>query len=1076
MKEKQTFFPFCIKRETNPIRKTVWLAFFLLAPLFYASAYESRSVVADDEQSHAILNQDIRQAGKTVTGVVVDEDGNPMPGVTVIVKGTTIGTITGINGQYSLEVENEDDILVFSFIGMTTQEVSVRGKVNISITLTSSPELLDDVVVVGYGVQKKESVVGAITRATGEELQQAGGVTNVGEALQGRLPGVTTIFSSGLPGESDPQIYIRGQSSWNGSGQPLILVDGVERPMSDIDMNEIEQISVLKDASATAVFGVKGANGVILITTKRGKTGKAQLTLSANYTIKMVSKLPQKLDSYDAIMAGNESIMRELMYAPGSWGDYRPLGIADKYRNPSSIDESYIYPNVDWADETLKDFATDYRINLSVRGGSDFAKYFGSLSYQSVSDIFNGSKYPNNKGYSGEYTYNRFNYRSNLDFNITKTTKFSVNLSGFLGVQEKPIEDLRQAVSAIYELAPSIYTPVYPDGYYGREITGDWGFENPVVNLTNTGYNTYNKVQINSDFILEQKLDFITEGLSFKGKLSYDNDMTSRQQLLDPENNSVENVIYRMYDNGEEVIYSAEGLNDFDFVVQPWTLESMQVQNNTRMRRLNYELSLNYSRIFAERHNVSALFLMKREEYAKGNMFPRFREDWVGRLTYNFDSRYFIDVNGAYNGSEKFGKGYRFDIFPSAALGWVVSNEVFMSDLTWLDKLKFRGSYGLVGDDNFAGRWKYMTQWGSGNYALLNPNNYSSKSPYLWYFEKSVGNPDLQWETALKSNIGVEISLWENMITADFDYFMEDRDNILISGSQRSVPDFFGTAPSDFNSGKVEVKGYELVLGFNYRFKNGVSTWANYSFTQAKDEVIYKEDPALSLFYQKAEGYPIGQMRTAIPGDLMTSWDDIYMSTPTVSDQGYRRIGYYDLVDFDADGVYNSSYDNAPYGYPTRPQRTWNFTAGVGYKGFNIMAQLYGTQNATRLYTTRTFVKQTDLFFEHRLDYWSKDNPRGTGTLPAWSLAQGADEPHANYFDASLVRLKTVEVSYDIPKKACEKIGISGLKVFANGNNLYLWSDLPDDREFNGSGVEASQYRGDYPTMKRFNFGLNLNF
>ncbi len=1076
MKEKQTFFPFCKKRETNSIRKAAWLAFFLLAPLFYASAYESGTAVSDEQQSSEQLTRDVEQAGKTVTGVVVDEDGSPMPGVTVIVKGTTTGAVTDFDGKFTLKVENENDVLIFSFIGMTPQEMPVAGTTNISVTMVSSTEVLDDVVVIGYGVQKKESVVGAITRATGEELMQAGGVTNVGEALQGRLPGVTTIFSSGLPGESDPKIFIRGQSSWNGSGQPLILVDGIERSMSDIDLNEIEQISVLKDASATAVFGVKGANGVILITTKRGKSGKAQLTLSANTTIKMVSKIPEKLNSYDAANVANESIMRELMYSPTSWGDYRPMGIVDKYRNPSSIEESYMYPNVDWADETLKDFATDYRINLSVRGGSDFAKYFGSLSYQSVSDIFDGSQYPNNKGYESEYSYNRFNYRSNLDFNITSTTKFSVNLSGFLGVQEKPIEDLRQAVSSIYELAPSLYTPLYPDGYYGRHISGDWGFENPVVNLTQTGYNTYNKVQVNSDFILDQKLDFITEGLSFIGKLSYDNDMTSQQQLNDPQVENVENVIYRMYDGEEEIIYSAEGLNDFDFVVQPWTLQSMQVQNNTRMRRLNYELSLNYNRIFAQKHNVTALALFKREEYAKGNMFPRFREDWVARLTYNYDSRYFVDVNGAYNGSEKFGQGYRFDIFPSAALGWVVSNEAFMSDLTWLDKLKFRGSYGLVGDDNFSGRWKYMTQWGSGQYAYLVPSQIDGKSPYLWYYEQSVGNPDLQWETALKSNIGVEISLWENMITADFDYFTEDRDNILIAGSQRSVPDFYGTAPPDFNSGQVEVKGYELVLGFNYKFNNGISTWANYSLTHAKDEVIYKEDPALRPFYQKAEGYPIGQIRRPIAGDIMTSWDDIYMSTPTVSNQTFRRIGYYDMVDYDADGVYNGSYDNAPYGYTNRPEKTWNFTAGAGYKGFKIMAQLYGTQNATRQYDTRTFVKRSDLFFDHRLGYWSKENPTGTTTLNAWTLGQGADEPYGQYFDASLLRLKTVEVSYDIPKKACEKIGISGLKIFANGNNLYLWTDLPDDREFNGSNTQESQYRGDYPTMKRFNFGLNLNF
>jgi TonB-linked SusC/RagA family outer membrane protein len=850
MKEKLTFFPFLKTREGSKIcLKAVWIAFFLLAPLVFVYANENKGKSMEEPEQKVQINKDSEQTGKTITGIVFDSEGIALPGVTVYVKGTTQGTVTNVDGKYSIRVESENDILVFSFIGMTTQEIPVAGKTEITVTLESSVEVLEDIVVVGYGVQKKESVVGAITQTTGEELQQAGGVTNVGEALQGRLPGVTTIFSSGLPGENDPQIFIRGQSSWNGSGQPLILVDGVERSMSDIDLNEIEQISVLKDASATAVFGVKGANGVILITTKRGTLGKAKLTLSANSTMKMPSKLPEKLNSYDAIMVGNEAIMRELMYVPGSWDQYRPMAIADKYRNPASIDESYIYPDVDWADEILKDFATDTRVNLSVRGGSQFAKYFGSLSYQSVSDIFNANKYSNNKGYEGDYSYNRFNYRSNLDFNITKTTKFSVNLSGFLGIQEKPNDDLRLAVSSIYELAPSIYTPVYPDGYYGAEVSLDWGFKNPFVSLTNTGYDTFNKVQINSDFMLDQKLDFITEGLSFNAKLSYDNAMTSRQQLNDPAVNSIENVIFRIYDGDEEIIYSAPGLNDFDFVVQPWNLQNMQVQNNTRMRRLNYELSLNYNRIFAKRHNVTALFLLKREEFAIGNMFPRFREDWVGRVTYNFDSRYFIDVNGAYNGSEKFGPGYRFDLFPSAALGWMVSNESFMSDVNWLDKLKIRGSYGLVGDDNFSGRWKYITQWGSGGRAYLDPSNFAGTSPYLWYKEASVGNPDLQWETAIKSNIGVEVSLWENMITADFDYFMEDRDNILIAGSQRSVPDFYGTAPPDANSGQVEVKGYEFVLGLNYKFNSGIRTWLNYSLTDAKDKVIYREDPALRPFF-----------------------------------------------------------------------------------------------------------------------------------------------------------------------------------------------------------------------------------
>ena len=884
---------------------------------------------------------------RTVTGKVVDFETNEgLPGANIVQKGTTNGTITDINGSFSLSLEEDgEQTLIISSVGYTSQEITIGTQSVIEVQLASDITQLEEIVVIGYGEQKKESVVGAITQAKGEELLQAGGVTNVGEALQGRLPGVTTIYSSGLPGETDPQIFIRGQSSWNGGGQPLILVDGIERPMSDIDLTEIDRISVLKDASATAVYGVKGGNGVILITTKRGQTGKAQLNVTANSTMKMYSKLPDKLSSYDAVMVGNESIMREVMYSSTAWDQYVPMQIANKYLNPADAEESYIYPNVDWRDQVLKENAWDNRVNLSVRGGTDFAQYFGSLSYQSVSDLFKGSGYPNNKGYMGEYKYNRFNYRSNLDFNITKTTKFSVNLSGFYGVQEKPIEDLRQALSAIYELSPAIYTPIYPDGYYGRHPSGEWNFENPIVNLTNTGYNTYDKFQVNSDFILEQKLDFLTKGLKFRGSLSFDNNMTSRRRLLDDQVENVENVIYRMYDiDGNETIFSPPGLNDYDFVVQPWRLENPEVQDNTRTRRLNYQLSFIYNRVFRDKHNVTGLALLLREEYAKGNMFPRFREDWVGRVTYNYDSRYFIDVNGAYNGSEKFGPGYRFDLFPSIALGWMVSNESFMAQYRWLDMLKFKGSYGIVGEDGFAGRWKYQTQWGSGGQSYLVPSQFSSKSPYVWYQEAVVGNPDLKWETAVKSNVGFELSVLNGMFGVDFDYFMEDRDDIFIGGSDRSVPDFYGTAPPDFNSGAVKVRGYELVVDFRHKFNRGIDVWANFAFTDARDEVIYREDPELMPAYLKSEGYPIGQTRAAIPGEILTSWDDIYMATPRVSDQNFRRPGYYDLVDFDIDGFYNGEYDNAPYAYPVRPQKTWSLTTGASFRGFNLMVHFYGTQ------------------------------------------------------------------------------------------------------------------------------------
>ncbi|MGB5418493.1 SusC/RagA family TonB-linked outer membrane protein [Algibacter sp.] len=1015
------------------------------------------------------------QAQERISGVVNDVGGMPLPGVSIIQKGTTRGAVTDFDGNYTLELTDGEKTLVFSYLGFKTVEIPVKGKTTINVNLEEDIASLDEVVVVGYGTQKKESVVGAITQVKGADLmERAAGIANVEEALQGNLPGVTAIQGSGAPGEDNIKIFIRGLSSWNGEGGPLILVDGVKRSMTDIDMNDIENLSVLKDASATAVFGVEGANGVILITTKRGKRGKAELSLNVNTTIKMISQLPQKLDSYDALIQANSSILRELAISPNSWGDYTPLAILDKYRNPASLEESYIYPNVDWEDELLKDFAQDYRINFSVRGGNKTAKYFGSLAYQTVDDIFDGGKYDNGRGNLGEFNYERFNFRSNIDFNITSTTELSVNLSGFLGVRENPAS-VNNVTNGIYQIAPSLYTPVYPDGFYGRSINSAFIFNNPIVALSASGYDTFRNFQVNTDFILKQKLDFITEGLSFQGRFSLDNNMRSKQSLNDG------GVQYRFYDGDSEQFDIPDSGSRFDYVQAPWTLGTSEVENGQRERSLVYDFSLNYDTVFAEKHNFTALFLMRRQETATGSVFPRYREDWVGRVTYNYDSRYFLDVNGAYNGSEKFGPGFRFDLFPSLALGWTPSNEAFLENADWLNKLKFRGSYGLVGDDNSEGRFKYITGWANGGYlfgsAFLVPSSFQgsgARSPYTFYREDFVGNPNLQWETALKYNIGAEFSIFDGLLTGELDYFAEDRDNIVVLGSSSStVPDLFGATAPDINKGAVEVRGFEIVLGTSYTFESGLNLFGNFNYTQAIDKVIIRDDPLFRPDYQKLAGYPIGQGRTAIPAGILTSWDDVYMSTPVINGQNVTRVGYYDVVDFDGDGIYNSNFDNAPFGYPDQPQRNWSATLGARYKGWNISAQLYGTQNASRRFSNNTFSQQTPLIFTQDLDYWTVDTPNNTDTQPAWQ-ANGATNPRDGWLDGSLTRLKAVSISYDTPSKFCEKLGLSKLTLFANGNNLFLWSDLPDDREFNTSS--DAQSRGDYPTLKRFNFGFNMNF
>ncbi|MDB9859462.1 TonB-dependent receptor, partial [Flavobacteriaceae bacterium] len=1009
------------------------------------------------------------------SGVVKDVGGIPLPGVSIIQKGTTRGASTDFDGNYSLELTLGEKTLVFSYLGFKTIEIPVNGKTTINITLEEDVASLDEVVVIGYGTQKKESVVAAISQIKGEELMERNlGVANVEQALQGNLPGVTAIQGSGVPGEDNLKIYIRGKSSWNTDGDPLVLVDGVKRSMNDIDMNDIENLSVLKDASATAVFGVEGANGVILITTKRGQTGKAQLSLSVNTTIKTVSQLPNKLDSYDALLEANSSILRGIAQAPNTWNNYTPLAVVDRYRNPASLEESYIYPNVDWEDELLKDYAQDYRINLSVRGGNKTAKYFGSLAYQTVEDIFDGGKYDSGRGYLGEYRYDRFNFRTNIDFNITNTTELSVSLAGFYGVRENP-GSLGNVTNGLYLIAPSLYTPIYPDGLYGNPFSYFNVYNNPVEQLQAKGYTTFRQFQVNTDFILKQKLDFITEGLSFQGRFSLDNNQRSSQRLNDG------GVIYRVYDgNGVEEILIPDSNTRFGYVQPPWTLGNAQVEEGQRRRQLVYDASLNYNKTFNEKHNLTGLFLVRRQERTSGTgifAFPTYREDWVGRITYNYDKRYFLDINGAYNGSEQFGRGFRFDLFPSVALGWTPSNEAFMENVDWLNLLKFRGSYGLIGDDSFIsnnnviGRWNHITQWNSGGSAYLVPSSYQGLSPYTFFRESVIGNPNLQWEEAVKYNIGAEFNLFNGLLTGEVDYFAEDRSKIVIVNAL--IPDFVGASPPLINKGIVEIRGYEIVLGSSYTFNNGLTLSGDFNFTQAIDEVIVRDDPALRAAYLNDAGFNIGQGSTAIPAGILTSWDDIYSSTPLNENQGTVRPGYYNLVDFDGDGTYNSNFDNAPFGYPNQPQRSWGLTLGARYEGFSISAQLYGTQNASRLFSNQTFSNSTPLIFEQDLDYWTVNTPNNTDTQPSFGVP-GATNPRDNWLDASLTRLRAVSLSYDIPRETCEKLGLKKLQIFVNGNNLFLWSNLPDDREFNTSS--ETQSRGDYPTLKRFNFGFNMNF
>ncbi len=493
------------------------------------------------------------QGKRTITGVVTDTNGEPIVGANVVVQNNhSIGAITDIDGNFRLSLPQETKALVVSFIGMREKVIRITDKVDkIKVILEDDSQALEEVVVVGYGQQKKKSLVGSITQTNSKTLERAGGVTSLGQALTGNLPGVITYTSTGMPGAEDPKIIIRAQSSWNNS-DPLVLVDGVERPMNTVDISSVESISVLKDASATAVYGVKGANGVILITTKRGKEGKANIQIKANATMKTVSKLPEKYDAYDTFIIKNRTLERELGLSPELWGDYKPMGIIDKYRHPANATEWDRYPNVDWADVLFKDYAMSYKASVNVSGGTKWVKYFAAVDFTSEGDMFR--EFENNRGYTSGYGYNRINARSNLDFSLTKTTTLSVNLFGSNGVRQLPYgasDSDNSYWKSAYRTAPDAMRPIYSNGVLGYYKPSSYDVPNSVATLATSGIEKKTNTQINTDFTLNQSLDMITKGLSVRGTVSFDNTFVEEKRGIEdtegPQNmwvDPVSGVIY----------------------------------------------------------------------------------------------------------------------------------------------------------------------------------------------------------------------------------------------------------------------------------------------------------------------------------------------------------------------------------------------------------------------------------------------------------------------------------------------------------------------------------------------------
>jgi len=1043
----------------------------------------------------------------SLSGRVTDIYGQPLPGVTVLIKGTTQGTTTNIDGEYLLVDLHQGDIIVFSFIGMETKEIKVGNQTIIDVTLEELLTEIEDVVVVGYGVQRKESVVGSLSQATGENIRQNVQGADLGTALTGAVPGLISLRSTGIPGGTDlvreqyaaySELYIRGKKTWN-EAAPLVLVDGVERDMRNVNPYEIEKISILKDASATAIFGVKGANGVILITTSRGKEGKANLTFDFASTAKMPSRIAEKPSAYESNRALDYAMMNDLAINPDSWGKIRPERWLELTR-----DQTYpeYLPDTNWKELMLRDYTVDYNFNMTVSGGTKLVKYFGSASYLHESDILNISDI--GQGYDPSNAFHRYNFRSNLDFDITPTTRFSTNLAGSYSIQRRATSG-NYAYMGIWGQAPDLWPTKYSDGTYAYyEVTHN--AVNVFMEYHYNGYQRATSTDITTDYILDQKLDFITKGLSGNLKISYDYRDRSTggnvgsahpitkyifRNIVDeitPGMNEKEiKALEEKYTewNANPQYYLAEHGYDWSMPENSFGTESADADRS--YRNLFYQLSFNYGRDFGK-HSVTGLGLVSRQETSSGSVFPRFREDWVGRLTYEYDRKYLFEANGAYNGSEKFDRKYRFGFFPSLAFGWIASNEPFFEYFKpFFSNFKIRYSDGKVGSDAGIDRWLYTESWiafpiGSGGTDVWRFGSPYMTESFPFRYEGVIANPNIHWETSRKKDFGIETGFLDNKLTINFDYFIENRSDIFVSAGERVIPAYFGASPVAVNLGKVDVKGFEIESEFKQVTSSGFIYWVSYAFSSVKDKILKKGDPELAPFYQKQEGYMIDQPRGYLSqNSVKATWNDVYATVGNNENTNWTLPGDWGIVDFNSDGVI-SKEDQAPMSYPARPQYSYAPSLGASYKNLSLSMRFYGTYNVAG--NVRDYITWwDDMSYEANIPQFLIDE----SWCPERGNAETAIRPqmrgmtHAvtqpTYIETrAFLRLENAEIAYSLNHSNSpwvNELGVNNIRFSLSGNNLFLISKMRSDMDYQGAQSDNRQM---YPILRRFKFGINIDF
>lgn len=1026
------------------------------------------------EENLGISVQSIEQQKVMVKGTIMDEDSQPIAGAVVTVKGTSSygGTITDQNGLFRFEAP-VGLTLQISFIGYVTEEKVVDFSNDWAIVMRKDVKIIDDVVIVGYGAQKKESVVGAISQVKSEELVNSG-TTNITNALAGKIPGMLVFSNSGAPGEDDASFVIRGLSSWNGN-KPLVMVDGIERTMTGMSPNEIATISVLKDASATAVYGAKGANGVILVTTKTGAIGKPKFNLNVEYSANSPLRIPKHIDAVTTVNMANVAYRNAK-----SFGSLFSDNVIRKYADQSN---PLRYPDVNWSDIMLKDFSSSVNTDMNFSGGTDKLRYYLGVGY-----VHDGSIVRNVHEYGNtNFSYDRLNYRFNMDLDLSRTTIFSLKMGGNLNTTKRPasIGDSSGLFGVMYQ-APSVSYPAfypawaldeYPDpdypNEYGVRIGHNQGayYANPYSYLMDPDFRSTMQNNLNTDLILNQKLDFITRGLSVSAKIG----LSSQYSRISKEvslNNPQWDIYWETVDAGGENPWVRTTTSNYVWINKPYAV----TQNNSAsgVNLISYlEGSASYKREFARNHNLTALALYNQRQFNASASFPKRNQSFVGRVTYGFKGKYLFESNLGITGSEQFSPSYRYGIFPSLAIGYYISKESFWKKaLPWWSTMKIRYSNGRVGSDNSSANWLYYTAWTKiGNYLI----------------EGAAANENARWESATKQDLGLEMGWIENKLSVNIDFYNEIRDDILMSPV---VTAFVGIKYKDINAGSIKKHGMEIELDYRNTIKKEFSYHAGMMFGISENRITNYADIPFAPEYQKYVNTQYGALRTGtslVDDRYFNSIDELH-GYPIYT-TGWENVvpGIYKFLDYYPDGIIDQSDLHVLKGSKYAPA-VYSFNLGSGYKGFQFNILFTGTIGKYIEFKRAAMVPflQNDLVVHKAyVDYWRPDNKNasapnllfndqmyawggGTATYPGYDLAI----PNFTWRKSDYLTIKEVLLSYKFKGIDLKnELGINSLSVSLSCNNLWTFTNLIEN-----DPQTLSTMVNYYPSMRVMKLGVNIAF